>query len=62
MSFETIQLEARGAVSLITLNRPESLNALTTKVGEEFLAAVTQAQADGARGNLRRRRHGPDAA
>ncbi len=49
MNFETIQLEARGAVSLITLNRPESLNALTTKVGEEFLAAVTQAQADGAR-------------
>jgi 2-(1,2-epoxy-1,2-dihydrophenyl)acetyl-CoA isomerase len=49
MTFETIQLEARGSVSLIILNRPESLNALTTKVGQEFLAAVTQAQAEGAR-------------
>ncbi len=49
MAFETIQLEERGAVSVITLNRPESLNALTTKVGADFLAAVTQAKADGAR-------------
>jgi 2-(1,2-epoxy-1,2-dihydrophenyl)acetyl-CoA isomerase len=49
MTFETIQLEARGSISLITLNRPESLNALTTKVAQEFLAAVTQAQVDGAR-------------
>ena len=49
MPFETIQLEARGAVSLITLNRPESLNALTNKVGAEFLTAVSQAHADGAR-------------
>jgi len=49
MTFATIQLEARGAVALITLNRPESLNALTTQVGEDFLAAVTQAQADSAR-------------
>lgn len=49
MTFETIQLEARGLIALITLNRPESLNALTTKVAQEFLAAVTQAQVDGAR-------------
>src|SRR6185312_3788070 len=49
MTFETIQLEARGSVSLITLNRPEALNALTTKVGQDFLAALTQAQANGAR-------------
>src|SRR6185436_1181055 len=49
MTFATLQLEARGSVSLITLNRPESLNALTIKVGEEFLSAVAQAQADGAR-------------
>ena len=49
MTFETIQIEARGSVSVITLNRPEALNALTTKVGQEFLTAVTQAQAGGAR-------------
>ena len=42
-------METRGSVSVITLNRPEALNALTTKVGQEFLAAVTQAQANGAR-------------
>ncbi|HEX3282580.1 MAG TPA: enoyl-CoA hydratase-related protein [Pyrinomonadaceae bacterium] len=49
MNFETMQIEARGSVSVITLNRPEALNALTTKVGQEFLAALAQAQADGAR-------------
>ena len=36
MSYETIQLELRGAVGLITLNRPASLNALTSEVGQEF--------------------------
>ena len=49
MPFETIQLEMRGAVALLTLNRPESLNALTTRVAEEFLAAVKQAQDEHAR-------------
>jgi 2-(1,2-epoxy-1,2-dihydrophenyl)acetyl-CoA isomerase len=49
MTFETIQIEARGPVSVITLNRPEALNALTTKVGQEFLAAVKEVQASGAR-------------
>ena len=40
MSYETIQLDMRGKVGTIILNRPESLNALTTLVGQEFLAAV----------------------
>jgi 2-(1,2-epoxy-1,2-dihydrophenyl)acetyl-CoA isomerase len=40
MSYETIQLELRGAVGIITLNRPASLNALTSEVGQEFKAAV----------------------
>jgi len=35
MSYETIQLDMRGAVAVITLNRPETLNALTTEVGQE---------------------------
>lgn len=49
MSYETIQLEMRGAVALVTLNRPESLNALTTAVGREFQSAVSEVGDSGAR-------------
>jgi 2-(1,2-epoxy-1,2-dihydrophenyl)acetyl-CoA isomerase len=49
MSYETIQFEMRGAVALITLNRPDSLNALTSEVGRDFQAAVTEARERGAR-------------
>ena len=49
MSYETIQLDMRGKVGMIILNRPESLNALTTQVGQEFLAAVGEAHESGAR-------------
>ena len=49
MNYETIQLELREAVALITLNRPESLNALTSEVGREFKAAVGDARQSGAR-------------
>jgi len=49
MSYETIQLEMRGAVGVITLNRPNSLNALTTEVGQEFQAAVGEVRKRGAR-------------
>ena len=49
MTYETIQLEMRDAVGLITLNRPASLNALTTEVGQEFQAAVAEVQDRGAR-------------
>jgi len=49
MSYETIQLEMRGAVAVITLNRPESLNALTSEVGQEFKAAVEEVRERGAR-------------
>lgn len=49
MSYETIQVEMRRAVGLITLNRPNSLNALTTEVGREFQAAVSDARGSGAR-------------
>lgn len=44
MSFETIQFEMRGAVALITLNRPDSLNALTLQVAHDFKAAVKEAE------------------
>jgi 2-(1,2-epoxy-1,2-dihydrophenyl)acetyl-CoA isomerase len=49
MEFETIQLEKRGDVSVITLNRPASLNSLNTQVGQEFQAAVAEVQKSGAR-------------
>lgn len=49
MSYETIQLEMHGAVGVITLNRPNSLNALTTEVGQEFQAAVGEVRERGAR-------------
>ena len=39
MTFETILIETRGAVTLITLNRPQALNALNSQV----LADLTQA-------------------
>ncbi len=49
MSYKTIQLEMRGTVCLITLNRPQSLNALTLEMGNEFKAAVSEAVERGAR-------------
>ncbi len=49
MSYETITLDMRGTVGVITLNRPDSLNALNTQVGQEFLAAVAEARGNGAR-------------
>lgn len=49
MSYETIQLERRGAVALLTLNRPQFLNALTTQVADEFQTAVQEIGEGGAR-------------
>jgi 2-(1,2-epoxy-1,2-dihydrophenyl)acetyl-CoA isomerase len=49
MTFETIQLEMLGSIAVITLNRPEALNALNTRVGQEFKAAVDQIRQSGAR-------------
>lgn len=49
MSFETIQLEMHGAICLLTLNRPDRLNALTTEVAREFKTAVRETVERGAR-------------
>jgi 2-(1,2-epoxy-1,2-dihydrophenyl)acetyl-CoA isomerase len=40
MNYDTIQLETSDAVGVITLNQPESLNALTVKMGQEFYSAI----------------------
>lgn len=46
MSFETIKTETRGAVRLITLNRPQALNALNGQLVDELGVALDQAEAD----------------
>lgn len=50
MSYETVQLEMRdGGIGLLTLNRPASLNALTTEMAKEFMSAIGEARERGAR-------------
>jgi 2-(1,2-epoxy-1,2-dihydrophenyl)acetyl-CoA isomerase len=49
MSYETIQFEQRNQVCLLTLNRPDKLNALTVVVANDFKAAVGQAISNGSR-------------
>ena len=49
MSYETIQLEMRGTVCLLTLNRPDRLNALNVQVANDFKAAVSESGDRGAR-------------
>jgi 2-(1,2-epoxy-1,2-dihydrophenyl)acetyl-CoA isomerase len=49
MSYDTIQLEMRDQVCVLTLNRPDRLNALTVEVANDFKAAVSEALERGAR-------------
>lgn len=46
MSYETILVEQKGAVTLITLNRPKSLNALNSTVLAEMIEALGAYEAD----------------
>ena len=46
MSYETILVETRGPVTLITLNRPQSLNALNSVVLEDLIAAFAAFEGD----------------
>jgi enoyl-CoA hydratase len=43
---ETVLTERRDAVLLITLNRPDALNAIDTSLGQGLLAAVAQLDGD----------------
>ncbi len=46
LTYETITVEQRDAVTLITLNRPQALNALNSQVLEDLIAAFTAFEAD----------------
>jgi len=45
-SYETILVETQGPVTLVTLNRPQSLNALNSQVLEDLIAAFAAYDAD----------------
>ena len=46
MSYETILVETKGAVTLVTLNRPQALNALNSTILKELIAAFAAYDAD----------------
>ena len=45
-AYETLLVERRGPVAIVTINRPEKRNALNIKTREEGAAALEQLQAD----------------
>ena len=46
MNFENIQVETRGPVALITLNRPKAFNALSDDLMNELTQALDAVEAD----------------
>ena len=50
--YETLLVERNGAVTLVTLNRPQALNALNTTVLAELIAAFAAYDADETQGCL----------
>jgi enoyl-CoA hydratase len=46
MTYETLLVETRGAVTLVTLNRPQALNALNSGVLGDLIAAFAAFEAD----------------
>ncbi|MGH2632284.1 MAG: enoyl-CoA hydratase-related protein, partial [Tepidiformaceae bacterium] len=52
MAFEQITVEQRGRVSVLTLNRPEKLNAWTPQMMAELMQAMKAAAGDAATGAI----------
>ena len=50
MTYQTLLVEQRGAVTLITLNRPHALNALNSQVLAELITALEAFDADTSQG------------
>ncbi len=50
MSYETLLVETRGPVTLVTLNRPDALNALNSQVLADLVAAFAAFDADPSQG------------
>ncbi|MFE3291397.1 enoyl-CoA hydratase [Rhodococcus sp. NPDC059234] len=50
--FETILVESKGRVGIVTLNRPKALNALNSQLMREVVAAVEEFDADPAVGAI----------
>jgi enoyl-CoA hydratase len=46
MAYKTIQVKTEGRVGVVTLNRPEALNALCDELTKELTAALTAFEAD----------------
>src|SRR3546814_1702671 len=46
MAYETLLVETRGAVTLVTLNRPQALNALNSQVLGDLITAFAAYEAD----------------
>ncbi len=49
MSFETVQFERRDAVAIITMNRPDALNALSLQLTQDLREAINKAIREKAR-------------
>lgn len=49
MHFETVKYEFDGRVAVITMNRPEALNALSLQLTRDLFGSIGQAVSDGAR-------------
>ena len=46
MFFETIQIEKKDQIGIVTLNRPEKFNTFNTQMAEELNAALRQLDED----------------